>query len=218
MGRSAAMSASWPTLDIDLLRAQAFFAEKELERAASVPVPASPEASPAAGAAAAAADQVGGRSRASSGSDDGAAVEKRIQGWWCSDMGECLIAEDRMTSRLYYEEPMRDGDRLHGWLLKQEVDGQVLFEAALVHLEENEDPWYGPSFGEEPESVGDIRVRHVPISGGWGLQTQIRVEGEDEDWGEPTVFRRRPQAISISTSAGGEGGADERFVFGGAGA
>uniref|UniRef100_A0A7S4RTM7 Uncharacterized protein n=1 Tax=Alexandrium monilatum TaxID=311494 RepID=A0A7S4RTM7_9DINO len=112
-------------------------------------------------------------------------------GNWASDAGKCRIFKDPITSRLAYEEPLAEGRRLHGWL--NPVQGEEpLWRGSLALLEAGRPPWYGPSFGPEPEMVGSIQVRHLP--GGEGedaaMETQIRVAEEDTDWQSPVRFRK----------------------------
>lgn len=57
----------------------------------------------------------------------------------------------------------------------------------MVILEEGKAPWYGPSFGPEPETVGSIQVRH--LSGEKpGMETQIKVCNQDTEWQPPVKF------------------------------
>lgn len=124
--------------------------------------------------------------------------EEAVCGAWVSEKGECKIFLDRMTSRLSYEESLPDGGRLHGWLLR---NGQNLcWESRLWYLDEDQGPWYGPSFGEEPEAVGFILVRLCPGSPPT-METQIRVLGEDDDWQSPTSFRQKPEGQSTTPFA-----------------
>ncbi|CAK9002516.1 Ultraviolet-B receptor UVR8 [Durusdinium trenchii] len=88
-----------------------------------------------------------------------------IQGSWRSAKGECAIFTDPRINRLTYEESLSDQDaRLHGWLEPYEDeqgDGVIACWVAVLHLlGEDELPWYGPSFGEEPEALGQIKVEH----------------------------------------------------------
>ncbi|CAE7457327.1 UVR8, partial [Symbiodinium sp. CCMP2456] len=107
---------------------------------------------------------------------------------------------------------------LHGWLELSEggdaSEGSVACWIATLHLlEEDELPWYGPSFGEEPEALGQIKVELLP---GRRLQTSIRIEDEDDDWQSPTPFRRRAtEEIAASTAAAENAAAGGAFVFGG---
>eukprot|EP00435_Cladocopium_sp_Y103_P071604 s649_g37.t4 len=140
-----------------------------------------------------------------------------IQGLWRSSKGECAIFTDQRTNRLTYEESLSDQDaRLHGWLEpedEQAGEGVLACWVAVLHLlDEDEMPWYGPSFGEEPEALGQIKVELLP---GMKMQTSIRIEDEDEDWQSPTFFSRRTeeeiQAAAAAAQLAAAGGA---FVFG----
>merc|ERR1712032_1428847 len=122
-------------------------------------------------------------------------LEGTLCGTWISEKGEFSIFEDHMTSRLSYEELLGDGsDRLHGWLVKQSED-EARWLGKLAILEDGERPWYGPSFGEEPDVIGHIQVRFMPGSPD-KVETQIRVEEEDVDWQPPVVCRRKPPPIA----------------------
>eukprot|EP00927_Polykrikos_kofoidii_P079424 TRINITY_DN76209_c0_g1_i1.p1 TRINITY_DN76209_c0_g1~~TRINITY_DN76209_c0_g1_i1.p1 ORF type:complete len:288 (-),score=61.34 TRINITY_DN76209_c0_g1_i1:172-1035(-) len=111
-----------------------------------------------------------------------------VVGDWVSEGGTCRVSEDTMTKRLYYEEPTGDGSRILGWLDNPvEEDGNVAWEAVLSLLEEGARPWYGPSFGEPPEPLGDIRVLLMPGEPAT-METKIRILGEDEDWGNPVLW------------------------------
>lgn len=130
-----------------------------------------------------------------------------VRGDWCSDKGECSIFDDRITSRLAYEEKFPEGNRLHGWLVRQTDQNDkpmdpAIWTSKLWILEEDEAPWYGPSFGEEPEYVGDIQVSLLPEG---RIQTRIKVVDEDDEWSEPIMWRRKapPPVVAEGT-----------FVFG----
>ncbi|CAK9023145.1 unnamed protein product [Durusdinium trenchii] len=97
------------------------------------------------------------------------------EGSWRSAKGECAIFTDPRINRLTYEESLSDQDaRLHGWLEPYEDeqgDGVIACWVAVLHLlGEDELPWYGPSFGEEPEALGQIKVELLP---GQKMQTQL---------------------------------------------
>lgn len=140
------------------------------------------------------------------------AREDEVCGTWISQKGECHIFEDHMTSQLSFEEALPDGSgRLHGFLLKQEdpegeAAGFRCWQAEIALLEEGERPWYGPSFGEKPEPVGDIQVRFSRGSPPT-LETRIRVAEEETDWEAPVTFRRRP-VMAVPDDGGSV------FVFG----
>uniref|UniRef100_A0A7S1AI72 Uncharacterized protein n=1 Tax=Noctiluca scintillans TaxID=2966 RepID=A0A7S1AI72_NOCSC len=112
-----------------------------------------------------------------------------LHGFWKSANGECHIFKDKCTNQLTYEELIGDGsERLHGRLVDVSTDenGVACWQAALMVLEKNQGPWYGPSCGEKPDDVGDIVVRLLrgpPRQ----LETRIREEGEKE-WQPPTLF------------------------------
>jgi len=141
-------------------------------------------------------------------------------GRWVSTKGKCRIFHDKMTNQLSYEELMKDSCRLHGFLVRKPVAGELeagadscaevdsLWEAQLAVLESDERPWYGPSFGEEPEFVGAIQVRYRHSAD--QLLTQIRVADEDADWQPETEFRRQPTLVRPSSTVE-DGG---MFVFG----
>ncbi|CAE7368355.1 UVR8 [Symbiodinium natans] len=140
-----------------------------------------------------------------------------VQGSWLSARGECAIFTDPRTNRLTYEEHLADDQsRLHGWLEPSEEasEGSIACWIATLHLlEEDELPWYGPSFGEEPEALGQVKVELFP---GRRLQTSIRIEDEDDDWQSPTPFRRRAsEEIAASAAAAESAAAGGAFVFGG---
>mmetsp|Transcript_68236 Transcript_68236/g.172644 ORF Transcript_68236/g.172644 Transcript_68236/m.172644 type:complete len:95 (+) Transcript_68236:57-341(+) len=43
-------------------------------------------------------------------------ADEALHGAWDSGKGKCRIGKDPITARLTYEEPLEDGERLHGWL------------------------------------------------------------------------------------------------------
>jgi len=165
------------------------------------------------------------------GGGGGGSVEEAVRGTWVSYKGECRIFEDHITSRLAYEELLQDGDgqRLHGWLVQKGSQAEGVFQASLSILEEDEGVWYGPSFGEQPEAVGDIQVRLLRKgSGPPELETRIRVKEEDSEWQEPVTFCLKEQegggpfisgGVSICSN-GPQPASDSSglFVFGGAAA
>eukprot|EP00416_Gambierdiscus_australes_P022958 CAMPEP_0171065288 /NCGR_PEP_ID=MMETSP0766_2-20121228/6754_1 /TAXON_ID=439317 /ORGANISM="Gambierdiscus australes, Strain CAWD 149" /LENGTH=205 /DNA_ID=CAMNT_0011521367 /DNA_START=18 /DNA_END=636 /DNA_ORIENTATION=- len=133
-------------------------------------------------------------------------------GAWASDTGKCRIFKDSITGRLTYEEPLPNDRRLHGWLdrVEQELS---LWRGSLSLLEAGQAPWYGPSFGPQPETVGSIQVRSLPATafdstgteragdGEATMETQIRVAEEDTTWQPPVRFRRDLTAESTTVSA-----------------
>lgn len=226
-----------PILDAAELRREAKRAKAELQHACEVPVPdgaevdedlqdSAPEGqdvqtAPGAGSAPEGDRPTEGRaaepSEAAPASHATRPAEEAVQGEWISEKGRCVIREDRMTSRLAYEEPLGDGSRLHGWLLKQDAGkiaagvDDVVWEAALVMLDEGQMPWYGPSFGEEPEALGDIQVRLRPSG---SLETRIRVTDEDTEWQPPVAFRRRPASDPEAAAVAEQAARGGAFVFG----
>lgn len=155
------------------------------------------------------------------GDATGQSVDDVVRGDWVSESGECHIFEDRMTRRLSYEERFDDGGRLHGWLVRIPVeemeaadvrDGVASWQATLWLLNDHQGPWYGPSFGEEPESVGDIQVRIRP-GNVIALESQIRVKAEDgeyDDWQSTVTWRKKKRTVLPPDAA-----TNGLFVFGG---
>ena len=68
---------------------------------------------------------------------------------------------------LYFEEPADDSGYLHGWLDRNSNGWQ----ASLAFYDMDEEPWYSPSCGKEPEYVGDI---HVCLLSETAIETQIK--------------------------------------------
>jgi len=122
---------------------------------------------------------------------DPAAANPAVRGFWAAEGGECHIFDDKITAQLTYEELIGDGsERLHGRL--EAVEGTPdLWKATLMILEKGQGPWYGPSCGEKPEEVGEIKVtlkkKPAEEGGAWQLQTQIKTE-DDDDWQAPVLF------------------------------
>ena len=56
----------------------------------------------------------------------------------------------------------------------------------------DEDPWYLHSGGEEPEYVGDIRVRLLSET---TIVTQIKFS-DDNEWQPPVVFTLQHRALA----------------------
>jgi len=154
------------------------------------------------------------------GDSTGQSIDEVLRGDWISDSGKCHIFEDRLTSRLSYEERFDDGGRLHGWLVRipeEEFEAAAVredvasWQAKLWLLHECQDNWYGPSCGEEPESVGDIKVR-IRRSAGLVLESQIRVKdecGEYDDWQPSVTWRKKKRTVLVDADNNG------LFVFGG---
>ena len=187
---------------VEELQREAKRAKSELDRALQVPVPED--------------EELDSLPDASPDLDDFDSFEA-IQGFWRSSKGECAIFTDQRTNRLTYEESLSEQDaRLHGWLEPdddQAGEGALACWVAVLHLlGEDELPWYGPSFGEEPEALGQIKVELLP---GSKMRTSIRIEDEDDDWQSPTCFTRRTeeelQAQAQAAQLAAAGGA---FVFG----
>mmetsp|Transcript_30810 Transcript_30810/g.70661 ORF Transcript_30810/g.70661 Transcript_30810/m.70661 type:complete len:178 (-) Transcript_30810:68-601(-) len=109
-----------------------------------------------------------------------------LHGSWASEKGKCTIGKDPVTARLCYMEDLEDGERLHGWLDVADAD-KLLWQGSLALLKSGQRPWYGPSFGEAPEVVGDIRVRLIPGNPA-KMESQIRMAEEGADWEDPTSF------------------------------
>mmetsp|Transcript_71333 Transcript_71333/g.133427 ORF Transcript_71333/g.133427 Transcript_71333/m.133427 type:complete len:177 (-) Transcript_71333:71-601(-) len=107
-----------------------------------------------------------------------------LHGSWSSEKGKCTIGKDPVTARLCYMEDLEEGERLHGWL---DVADAELWQGSLALLKSGQRPWYGPSFGEAPEVVGDIRVKLIPGSPP-KMESQIRMAEEGADWEDPTSF------------------------------
>mmetsp|Transcript_64688 Transcript_64688/g.189258 ORF Transcript_64688/g.189258 Transcript_64688/m.189258 type:complete len:234 (-) Transcript_64688:47-748(-) len=214
-----------PGLDPGELRTWAEAAEAELQMACEIPVPESDidqnsvcgdvvEGSPGEEE-----EEEADRGGIEQEEEEEAAAEEEsqdpftaVRGEWVSAKGECCIFEDHRTSRLSYEESLDNGCRLHGFLSKldgfREEGVTMVWEAELAILESDEEPWYGPSFGERPEPVGDIQVRFLPGSP-VTLESRIRVAGEDDDWQPAMILRRRKR-----TPAPVADGAEGVFVFG----
>mmetsp|Transcript_57650 Transcript_57650/g.115483 ORF Transcript_57650/g.115483 Transcript_57650/m.115483 type:complete len:234 (-) Transcript_57650:63-764(-) len=215
-----------PELDVAELRSRAESAEAALARACEVPVPESDvdqnsvRGDVADDSVAWPAEEDLAQAYARLAAEDAleAAAEDEHQeptvaviGDWVSAKGECCVFEDHRTHKLSYEEFLDNGCRLHGFLTKlngfREDGIAMAWEASLAILDQDEDPWYGPSFGEPPEPVGDIQVR---LRSNSVLETRIRVAGEDDDWQPPSIFRKRKKAPAPVIE-----GAENVFVFGG---
>mmetsp|Transcript_49075 Transcript_49075/g.110383 ORF Transcript_49075/g.110383 Transcript_49075/m.110383 type:complete len:184 (+) Transcript_49075:66-617(+) len=109
-------------------------------------------------------------------------------GSWSSETGKCRIFKDPITNRLAYEESIGEGRRLHGWL-DPVTDEKGIWRGTLALLEAGKPPWYGPSFGPAPETVGSIQVRPIADSDPAAMETQIKVADEDEEWQKPVRFK-----------------------------
>ena len=106
--------------------------------------------------------------------------DEHVCGTWASEKGESSIFGDCNTNRLSFEELVDDSGYLHGWL-DRNSDG---WQARLAFYDMDEEPWYSPSCGEEPEYVGDIHVRLLSET---EIETQIRFSDDDE-WQPPVVL------------------------------
>jgi len=198
------------------LKRQAAHATAILKRACEVPVPADgddevPEQAPTNGAL----------TNGEHASVD-IASEQALHGFWMAKSGECRVFLDNKTRRLSYEEELKDGCRLHGWLERQ--GEELCWQSALWLLEPDDEPWYGPSCGEEPERVGRIMVRLLP-GPPRRMTSQIMVTDEDEDWQAPTNWLPQSQVekTDIYGAFGPSPGPELKptgggmFVFGGGG-
>ena len=92
---------------------------------------------------------------------------EHVCGKWASEKGESSIFWDCNMNCLSFEEPVDDSGCLHGWLDRNR-DG---WQARLASYDMDEEPWYSPSCGEEPEYVGDIHVRLLSET---AIETQIK--------------------------------------------
>merc|ERR1740121_1817505 len=130
-------------------------------------------------------------------------IEEKIidhRGFWLSDGGQCHIFNDKITSRLSYEELIGDGsERLHGFFSEEQdlaANSGYTWLAPLCIIEDGEDPWYGPSCGVEPESIGEIRLKFIPAGegklGSEIIETQIKTE-EDGEWQTAVCWKRAPE-------------------------
>ena len=75
--------------------------------------------------------------------------DEYVCGKWASEKGESSIFRDCNTNRLSFVELVDDSGYLHGWL-DRNSDG---WQARLAFYDMDEEPWYSPSCGEEPEYV-----------------------------------------------------------------
>lgn len=109
--------------------------------------------------------------------------------FWASENGQCHIFRNHITNRLLYDELIGDGsDKIYGWLdaKGKDPDGCASWEADLMMADADEDPWYGPAFGEKPDVVGKISLR---LLNGAAPQVETKIiEGEGSDWGTPVLF------------------------------
>jgi len=110
-------------------------------------------------------------------------------GFWQSDKGQCRILRDAITFQLSYEELIGDGSsRLFGRLEETGVDSEKYscWKASLMILDRDQEPWYGVSYGEQPDIVGHIHLRLL-CEDKLQMETRIR-HGEDEEWQSNTAF------------------------------
>ena len=108
--------------------------------------------------------------------------DEYVCGKWASEKGKSSIFWDCNTNRLSFEELVGDSGYLHGWL-DRNSDG---WQARLAFYDMDEEPWYSPSCGEEPEYVGDIHVRLLSET---AIETQIKFS-DDLDSSINTVTLR----------------------------
>mmetsp|Transcript_20178 Transcript_20178/g.36555 ORF Transcript_20178/g.36555 Transcript_20178/m.36555 type:complete len:219 (-) Transcript_20178:59-715(-) len=171
-----------PEFDLSLLERSADKARVGLLKAAATPFRAD----------AAKADKPAAADKATEEStqevEEAGGDEQQILGRWRAESGECEILFDVMCGRLSYEERLGE-IKLQGWLNQYIEASDPLgpaWHADLHILEEDEDPWYGPGCGLEPEHAGDIQVR-LHAGPPRSLETRIRHAGE-EDWLPPTTW------------------------------
>eukprot|EP00928_Gymnodinium_smaydae_P049135 TRINITY_DN32948_c0_g1_i1.p1 TRINITY_DN32948_c0_g1~~TRINITY_DN32948_c0_g1_i1.p1 ORF type:complete len:499 (-),score=87.27 TRINITY_DN32948_c0_g1_i1:246-1700(-) len=108
-----------------------------------------------------------------------------LKGLWTSENGEINIFEDKMTGQLIYTEFIGDGsDCIRGHL---KPDGEDTWSGELMLLEEGQEPWYGPSCGEKPETVGEVRIRLLLATD--SMQLELCIKATDEDWAAPVLFQ-----------------------------
>ena len=75
------------------------------------------------------------------------------------------------TQRNVIEELVDDSGYLHGWL-DRTSDG---WQARLALYDIDEEPWYSPSCGKEPEFMGVIHVRLLSET---KIETQVKFSDE----------------------------------------
>ena len=106
--------------------------------------------------------------------------DEYVCGKWASEKSESSIFWDCNMNCLSFEEPVDDSGYLHGWLDRNR-DG---WQARMGFHDMDEEPWYSPSCGEEPEYVGDIHVRLLSET---AIETQIKFSDDDE-WQPPVTL------------------------------
>eukprot|EP00929_Paragymnodinium_shiwhaense_P003858 TRINITY_DN104553_c0_g1_i1.p1 TRINITY_DN104553_c0_g1~~TRINITY_DN104553_c0_g1_i1.p1 ORF type:complete len:224 (-),score=54.13 TRINITY_DN104553_c0_g1_i1:112-711(-) len=187
-----------PELDVKELRRDAKRAKAILERCCNIPVPECEDLR-----------ELKMRSTSSTASATKEDLHGTVLGDWASPKGTCRIFNDTKTNRLSYEEFVEDELRLHGWLERAEEEN--CWESSLWLLNEDEDPWYGPSYGPMPDILGCIQVRLIPGATDQ-IETRIRMAEEGEDWQEPTTFSRHDRSLTeeVQQAAAAAGA----FVFG----
>ena len=77
-----------------------------------------------------------------------------------------IICWDCNINCFSFEELVDDSGYFHGWLGRNRIGWQ----ARLSFYDMDEEPWYSPSCGEEPEHVGDFHVRLLLET---AIETQI---------------------------------------------
>lgn len=116
------------------------------------------------------------------------AATKELEGFWESASGGCRVFEDPMTGKMAYEEFIGDGSqRIHGYLYAESENSWI---ASVVVLEAAQIPWYGPSQGALPESVGEISLRLVCPK-----RLEVRIRQNGEAWQDSSFFGPAPEDV-----------------------
>lgn len=202
-----------PTIDPELLKLKADQAKAELEQACRVPVPHSPrefvEVKPSSTPAykssvtpsAKAALKFGSNKTqsgflfGSAGKTDKDSVNgidpDLLCGTWVSSIGQMRIFRDARCNRLAFEEKTGwDGDGyFHGWLTPKVLGDESGWIASLSKFEEGDQPWYGPSFGEKPEDLGEIFITYCNDGPSPTVSSKSRV-AEETIWSDTTSYVR----------------------------
>ncbi len=113
---------------------------------------------------------------------------RHLRGLWTplDDVGDWFeISGDPYTDRLCYMEPLESG-WLHGWVECLGLSrGRLRWRVDLVILEEDEDPWYGPGWGQEPgRDGGHVELKMVSPFASSSLLEATRHQGT-------RIYRRR---------------------------
>lgn len=114
-----------------------------------------------------------------------AASHADLLGLWKSATGNINIFEDKVTGQPTYVEFIGDGSDCIRCHLKP--DGQDTWSGELMLLEDGQEPWYGPSCGEKPETVGEIRV-NLRLAAD-SKHIELCIKPTDEDWAAPVLFQ-----------------------------